>query len=82
MKSKNTYSILLQAEEKGRAIFEHSIYALVVLCTAFSGWQFVSSSVVTPGMTAKASAPANLESTPAPMVAKTAPRNPAVADRG
>ena len=50
MKTKNTYSMLLQAEEKGRSIFENTIYGLVIICVAFTGWQFASNSVVTPGM--------------------------------
>lgn len=47
---KNTYSLLLNSEEKGRSIFESAIYGLVVLCVAFTGWQFASNSVITPGM--------------------------------
>ena len=50
MKAKNTYSPLLQNEEKGRSIFESAICGLVVICVAFTGWQFASNSVVTPGM--------------------------------
>src|SRR3954449_12233151 len=50
MKKQNTYSLLLAAEEKGRSIFESAIYGLVVVCTAFTGWAFVSSAVTTPGM--------------------------------
>jgi hypothetical protein len=50
MKTKNTYSMLVEAEEKGRSIFESTIYGLVVLCVAFTGWQFASNAVVTPGM--------------------------------
>lgn len=50
MKKQNTYSLLLSAEEKGRSIFESAIYGLVVICTAFTGWAFVSSAVTTPGM--------------------------------
>ena len=49
MKHKNTYSLLIQAEEKGRSIFEGTIYGLVILCVAFTGWQFASNSVVLPG---------------------------------
>ncbi|MGZ4966992.1 MAG: hypothetical protein ACXWAV_00085 [Chthoniobacterales bacterium] len=50
MKNKNTYSLLVQSQEKGRSIFEVVIYGLVIVCTAFSGWQFASHSVVVPGM--------------------------------
>jgi hypothetical protein len=42
--------MLVQAEEKGRSIFESTIYGLVIICVAFTGWQFASTSVVTPGM--------------------------------
>ena len=50
MKTKNTYSLLVQSEEKGRSIFEASIYGLVVICTAFSAWQFAAHSINLPGM--------------------------------
>ena len=50
MNSKNTYSMILQAEETGRSIFESAIYGLVVLCVAFTAWQFASNSIVLPGM--------------------------------
>jgi len=74
MKNKNTYSMLVASEEKGRTIFEGALYALVILCTAFSGWQFASNSVALPRM------PANNDA-PAAMVAKAAPLPPVVADR-
>lgn len=50
MKNKNTYSLLVNSEEKGRSLFEGTLYTLVVLCTAFTAWQFASSSVVLPGV--------------------------------
>ena len=50
MKNKNTYSLLLQDEEKGRSIFESAVYGLVVLCVAFTSFQFATGSVVLPGM--------------------------------
>ncbi|MDQ6911585.1 MAG: hypothetical protein M3128_01765 [Verrucomicrobiota bacterium] len=50
MKNKNTYSLLVQSQEKGRSIFEASIYGLVILCTAFSAWQFAAHSIMLPGM--------------------------------
>src|SRR5215210_3690760 len=59
----NTYSLLVRSEEKGRTIFEGLVIAAIVLSTAFTGWQFASSSVVLPGM---ASSPA--QSTTAPVV--------------
>jgi len=73
--TKSTYSLLVGSEEKGRSIFEGAICALIVLCTAFSGWQFASNSVALPRMPATSNAPA-------PMIAKAAPQPPVVADRG
>ena len=56
----NTYSLLLNAnaEEKGRSIFEAAVYGLVVVCCAFSAFQFVASDVVLPtgGSTASSKA--------------------------
>ncbi len=74
MKTKNTYSLLVQSQEKGRSIFEGAIYALVILCTAVSGWQFASNSVALPRM------PANNGSSSAPveMVAKVPASQPPV----
>jgi len=76
MKTKNTYSLLVSSQEKGRTIFENSIYAVVVLCTAFTGWQFASSSVALPRMPAS-----NGSSTPTEMVAKAPVEQPVVATR-
>ena len=73
--TKTTYSLLVGSEEKGRSLFEGAIYALIVLCTAFSGWQFASNSVALPGMPATSNAPA-------PVIAKATPQPPVVADRG
>ncbi|MBA2242708.1 MAG: hypothetical protein H0W04_07445 [Chthoniobacterales bacterium] len=67
-----TYSLLVHSEEKGRSIFEGAVMGLIVLSTAFSGWQFASSSVVVPPLAA-----ANSNS--AAIVAKAAP---VIADRG
>ncbi|MEP6822751.1 MAG: hypothetical protein ABI946_10425 [Chthoniobacterales bacterium] len=55
MKNKSTYSLLINAdaEEKGRSIFEVSVYVLVVLCVAVSGWNVASTSVVLPGKVKK-----------------------------
>lgn len=50
MKNKNTYSLLVQSQEKGRSIFEATLYGLVVICTAFSAWEFASHSIMLPGM--------------------------------
>ncbi len=69
-----TYSLLVSSEEKGRTIFEGAVIGLIVLSTAFTGWQFASSSVVLPGMASAKS------SSPAAMVAEVAPKPPVVAD--
>jgi len=73
--TKTTYSLLVGSEEKGRSFFEGAICMLIVFCTAFSGWQFASNSVVLPGVQ-----PTKDE--PAAMIAKAAPQPPVVADRG
>jgi hypothetical protein len=51
MKTKSTYSILLnaEAEEKGRSTFESGVFAFIILCAAFSGWSFASTTVRLPG---------------------------------
>ena len=72
----NTYSLLISSEEKGRSIFEGIVIGAIVLCTAFTGWQFASSSVVLPGMGS------NKPAVEAPLVAKALPAEAvAVADR-
>lgn len=71
----NTYSLLVSSEEKGRNMFEGAVIGLIVLSTAFTGWQFASSAVVLPGMYAKKAAPATT------MIAEVAPKAPVVADR-
>jgi hypothetical protein len=73
--TKNTYSLLVSSEEKGRSIFESAVYGLVILCTAFSAWQFASKPVTTPGMTTTKPAPA-------PVVADASPKPVVLADRG
>jgi|tagenome__1003787_1003787.scaffolds.fasta_scaffold20035672_2 hypothetical protein len=73
--TKNTYSLLVASEEKGRGIFEGTIYGLVILCTAFSAWQFASKPVTTPGMGGNKPAPAAV-------VAETSPKPVVLADRG
>jgi hypothetical protein len=76
MKQKNTYSLLVGSEEKGRSIFEGTLYALVVLCTAFSGWQFASNAVALPRMPAtNQTAPVGLAQTPAPVAPVIASRS-------
>ena len=80
MKTKNTYSLLVNSEEKGRSIFEASIYALVVLCMAFAGWQFASNSVALPRMPATNN---GSSSAPVEMIAKAPVEQPVVvASRG
>jgi hypothetical protein len=51
MKTKSTYSLLLnaEAEDKGRSIFESGVYATVILCTVLSGWALASTTVRLPG---------------------------------
>jgi hypothetical protein len=71
--NKTTYSLLVGSEEKGRNMFEGAIFALIILCTAFSGWQFASNSVALPRM------PVTTEA-PAAMLAKAAPQPPVVDD--
>ena len=71
----NTYSLLISSEEKGRSIFEGIVIGAIVLCTAFTGWQFASSSVVLPGM---GSDKPQVET---PLVAKAAPEAVVLGDR-
>jgi hypothetical protein len=40
MKSKSTYKLLMQSEEKSRNILETAIYALVALSVIATIWQF------------------------------------------
>ena len=49
MKTKSTYSLLVNSEEKGRSLFEAAIYSLVVLCTVVSVGQFAMQDVTVPG---------------------------------
>ncbi|MFN2475264.1 MAG: hypothetical protein ABR526_02850 [Chthoniobacterales bacterium] len=48
MKTKNTYSLLVSSEEKGRSIFETAIYGLVVASMTFSVFAFASQSFNVP----------------------------------
>ena len=74
---KNTYSLLINAdsEEKGRSIFEVSVYALVLLCMAVSGYYFASTSVTLPSKSQKQDAPQS-------MIAEAPAPPPVVASRG
>lgn len=75
MKTQNTYSLLVNSEEKSRSIFETIVYGLVVASMAVAGILFASQSVTVPRMP-KASAPTM-------DIAVTAPvAKPAVQSRG
>lgn len=50
MKTKNTYSLLVNSEEKGRSIVETAVYGLVVLSMAFSVFAFASQAMTLPQM--------------------------------
>ena len=78
MKNKSTYSLLVNAdaEEKGRSIFEISVYALVLLCMVVSGWHFASTSVTLPRKSPKQDA------TPSMVVDAPVAQPPVVASRG
>ena len=71
MKTKNTYSLLVNSEEKNRSIFETAVYTLVVGSMAFSVFAFASQSVTLPRKAAKVqTAPAvEIVASPAPLVA-------------
>ena len=51
MNSKNTYSLILnaEAEDKRSSVFETLVYAVVILGMAVSSWSFVSGKVTLPG---------------------------------
>ncbi len=67
MKTNNTYSLLVNSEEKSRSIFETAVYGLVVTSMAFAAFAFASQSVTVPRMP-KTGAPAAsaVGTTPAP----------------
>ena len=77
MKNKSTYSLLINSdtEEKGRSIFEISVYVLVLLCMAISGWYFASTSVTLPSKSQKQDAPQS-------MLAEAPAHPPVIASRG
>lgn len=58
MKTKNTYSLLIDSEEKGRSLFESAIYGLAAVSMAFAFFAFASQTATSP-QTSKASAAAN-----------------------
>ncbi len=49
MKQKNTYSLLVNSEEKNRSIFEIGVYGLVVASMAFSALAFATQAIALPG---------------------------------
>jgi hypothetical protein len=51
MKTKNTYSMILNAdaEDKGSSIFETAVYGVVILGMAISSWNFATGKVTLPG---------------------------------
>jgi hypothetical protein len=74
MKNKSTYSLLINsnAEDKSRSVLEISVYVLVLLCMAISGWHFASTSVTLPSKSQKHEAPQSMLAeapAPAPVIA-------------
>jgi hypothetical protein len=58
MKTKSTYSLLINSEEKSRSIFETAVYGLVVLSMAFSVFAFATQAVTVPQMQKTTDSPA------------------------
>ncbi len=77
MKSKNTYSLLVNSEEKSRSIFETAVYGLVVISMAFAVFAFVSQSVTVPRMPRASPVPAQTE-----VIAAEPAQPPLIATRG
>ncbi len=77
MKSKNTYSLLVNSEEKSRSIFETAVYGLVVLSMTFAVFAFVSQSVTVPRMPRGSAGAAQAE-----VIAATPAQPPLVASQG
>lgn len=77
MKNKSTYALLINAdsEDKGRSMFEASIYAVVVFCMAFSAYHFASTAVTLPGKS-------RVQNAAESMIAKTAVAQSVPAVRG
>ncbi len=76
MQNKNTYSLILQSEEKGRSIFETAVYGLLVLGVASASWQFAFTPVTVPGMNRASNTEAAVE-----MMAKAPVEQPIIASR-
>ena len=75
MNSKNTYSLILnaEAEDKRSSAFETLVYAVVILGMAVSSWSFVSGKVTLPGQNRAPKSQQNIMATvpaeqPAPIV--------------
>ncbi|MBA2271400.1 MAG: hypothetical protein H0W20_12530 [Chthoniobacterales bacterium] len=69
MKQKNTYSLLVNSEEKNRSMFEISVYGLLVASMAFSALAFATQSVVLPGKSkSPASAASSIEEPAQPVL--------------
>ncbi len=77
MKSKNTYSLLVNSEEKSRSIFETAVYGLVVISMAFAVFAFVSQSVTVPRMPRASAVSAQTE-----VIAARPAQPPLIATRG
>ena len=76
MKTKNTYSLLVNSGEKNRSIVEGAVYVLLVGCMAFSMFSMASQTVTlpNPGTDRTSNTEIQLATTPAPQ--------PLVAARG
>jgi hypothetical protein len=66
MKTQNTYSLLINSEEKSRSIFESAVYGLVVASMAFSAFAFASQTVTLPGKAKSNATSVEIAATPAP----------------
>lgn len=60
MKTQNTYSLLVNSEEKSRGIFESIVYGLVFASMAFAAIAFASQSVTVPRMPKASAAPVEI----------------------
>ena len=68
MKTKSTYSLLVNSEEKNRSIVEGAVYVLLIGCMAFSMFSMASQSVTmpNPGTDSTKNTEIQLATTPAP----------------
>ena len=74
MKTKSTYSMLLNADsdDKGRSMFETAVCSVAVLCIALTVWAFASTSMVIPGQ-------ARVKDTTKAQIAQVVAEQPALA---